>query len=219
MDRRVIDFDCRVNKLKRKVKYYALYVLLGAGCFFVSQPLIRIPLLNRLQATTDYVMFSLFHPVVTALCVGLSAGIFEEGFRFVFKFFLLRPWKCGIAQPVLFGVGHATMEAVYVMLPAVMNGYPSAAMLPGFVERAISIVLHVALTILVWNGFQTNGKAAFLAIAILIHGTVDFIFPSLQGLNVSIAQFELAYGIVAMITMLLVASRSKKYYAIEVRLK
>ncbi len=67
-----------------KIGYIAIF-LLGCLCFFVSQILIRIPIWNRITRTIDYSIFSLNHPVLVFVIVSFSAGLFEEGFRFLFR--------------------------------------------------------------------------------------------------------------------------------------
>ena len=66
-----------------------LLFFLGAICFIVSQPLLRIPILNHLQSTTDFMLFYTLNPLFLGILIAFSAGIFEEGFRFIFKSFLL----------------------------------------------------------------------------------------------------------------------------------
>ena len=46
-----------------------------------------------------------------SILIVLSAGVFEEGFRFLFKKFLQRPDKSPYSQPLVFCVGHALCEA------------------------------------------------------------------------------------------------------------
>ncbi len=170
------------------------WFLLGAACFFVSQPLLRMPLLNLIQSTADYELFYILHPLATIACVGFSAGLFEEGFRFLFKSLLLRPAKSGMLQPILFGLGHGITEACILILPALAQGTPWNALWLGIVERILSVILHVGLTILVWNGFQTGKKFLYLAAAILVHGLVNTVLPVALQSGLSPPGVELAYG-------------------------
>ena len=196
---------------KQVVLRYLLWILSGAVCFYVSQPLIRIPLLDQIQRTADFAMFALLDPVTAVLGIGFSAGVFEETFRFVFKVFLLRPARCTITQPVLFGLGHGTMEACFLILPLLMSGYSVGQLWLGLVERALAIILHVALTILVWNGFQRNKKILFLALAITVHGLVDSTLPLLLKANLPAVQIELVFG-AAVLIITSYAVYSRRFY-------
>ena len=75
---------------------YSIYVRVLA--FVVSQILIRIPILNYVNGTsTDFQMFSVMQPVLFALLLSLSAGIFEEVARFIaMRYFMKqRDWQSG----------------------------------------------------------------------------------------------------------------------------
>lgn len=196
---------------RRIVLQYLLWILLGAVCFFVAQPLTRIPLLHFVQGTVGFTMFSLLYPIAAIACIGFSAGIFEETARFLCKRFFLKPAKCSLAQPILFGLGHGAMEAGLLILPLLMSGYPLGQLWLGLVERALAIVLHIVLTILVWNGFQTNKKILYLVLAITVHGLVDSVFPALQRFNLSAIQIESIFGVVVLLPTVY-AVYSQKYY-------
>lgn len=96
------------------------FVLAGALAFIISQPILRMNILNSLNNSVwfsinvmqDYVAYSLF--------LGITAGVFEETARFIcFKFFLKNKyhWHNGIA----FGAAHGGIEALIFALPACIN--------------------------------------------------------------------------------------------------
>ena len=58
--------------------------------FFISQPLLRFPLLNWLQGRTEFVAWTISYPTMSMVFLALSAGVFEEVFRYIFKQFLIR---------------------------------------------------------------------------------------------------------------------------------
>lgn len=191
-------------------KYFFWFVL-GGLCFTISQPLIRIPILNWVQSTAGFTMFAILNPLLTGLLIGLSAGVAEEFFRFIFKQFLLKPARTSIVQPVIFGLGHGLVEAAMVLGSAIIAGYSLMDMSWGIVERVIAISMHVSFTIVVWNGFQTDKRAAYLLLAILLHGLVDGSLPFFSYLNLSIPTIE---GILAIMALGLViyAFYSRKFY-------
>jgi len=58
------------------------------------------------------------NPVLIGVLIALTAGIFEETFRYLFKLFFLKPDKCEISQPIIFGLGHGISEVCMILLPA-----------------------------------------------------------------------------------------------------
>lgn len=113
-------------------------------------------------------------------------------------------------QPVLFGLGHGIAEAMIILVPAFMIA-PLSQLWLAILERALAIVLHVTLTIVVWNGFQRQRRVLYLLAAIAIHGVVDSLIPILMPLADAVLLIE---GALAAIDVLLIvyAIRSTKYY-------
>lgn len=171
--------DQELKRIPIKLWQPILWFVLGAGCFFVSQILLRIPLLTQMQNSTSFTAFLMANQnwiLPVSILILLSAGVFEEGFRFLFKQFLLRPDKSPYAQPLVFGVGHALCEATYLLLPLIPV-YPLSALWPAILERLLTLFIHVGLTFIIWNGFQKGKKWLHLIIAILIHGLVNAAIP------------------------------------------
>ena len=85
-------------------------VLVGAAVFIVFQLIIRIPLLQALSAMPWY-KDMVQMPWLIGIFLGLTAGLFEEGGRYLGYRTLLRNrsrWIDGFA----FGVGHGGIEAI-----------------------------------------------------------------------------------------------------------
>lgn len=94
----------------KKERISGIAVLVGALTFFVSQILLRMPLLQLVQGQSWYSEIGT-NIWLGSLFLSLTAGIFEEVGRFLsFKFLLKRKleWKNGIA----FGIGHGGIEAI-----------------------------------------------------------------------------------------------------------
>ncbi len=129
--------------------------MLGVLAFVVSQILIRIPILNYVNGTsTDFQMFSVMQPVLFALLLSLSAGIFEEVARFIaMRYFMKqRDWQSGF----LFGAGHGGIEAVLIVGIPVISLLFSQTVIQngdsyyfGGIERIFAMVLHVGLSFIV----------------------------------------------------------------------
>lgn len=187
-----------------------LWFFLGASCFIISQPLLRIPLLQLIQQSTDFMLAYTLYPLLIGILIALSAGVFEEGFRFLYKQFIIKPGECTISQPLVFGLGHGIAEAVIVLAPAI-TVVPLSQLGVAFLERFLAIILHVSLTIVVWNGFQKKQRACYLLLAILIHGLVDSSIPVFASFPNPIVLIESA---LAGIDVLLIGYviYSRKYY-------
>lgn len=193
-------------KLKRRLSLF----LLGAICFIVSQPLLRIPILNYLQGKTGFILFYRLNPLLVGILIAFSAGIFEEGFRFLFKGLLLKSVKLGILEPIIFGLGHGLAEALIILLPY-LSIVPLKSLYMGIIERILAIILHIGLTVIIWNGFQLDKRYKFLGIAILIHGFINSLIPvfNLNQSRIILIEVFLVLIDILLITYIL---KSKKYY-------
>ncbi len=196
-------------KNKKRIKTF----LLGGLCFIVSQVLLRIPILNYLQGTSRFTLFYTVNPLLTGILIAFSAGIFEEGFRYIFKRNLLKPVKTDILEPILFGLGHGLIEALIVLLPA-LGIYALSDLRLAILERILAIILHIGLSVIVWNGFQLNKRIKYLILAILIHGLTNSLIPILSGFDNFIVLIE---GSLVLIDIILIAYiyRSRKLYLEE----
>lgn len=191
--------------------HWACWWLLGAACFSVSQPLLRIPLLSWVQGSASFTMFSVLYPVLSVAVIGFSAGLFEEGFRFLFKRFFLRPAQCTAAQPLLFGLGHGGAEACIILLPLFLHGYSVWELRFALAERVLALLLQILLTVIVWNGFQTGRRLRYLAAAVLLHGLVDSVLPLLVRHGMTVVTVELVFGAVVLCAAAY-AYRSRRLY-------
>ncbi|NLY17722.1 MAG: YhfC family intramembrane metalloprotease [Clostridiaceae bacterium] len=187
-----------------------LWFLSGSACFIISQPLLRLPVLQQLQKSTDFILFNTLYPKVTGILIALSAGVFEESFRFLFKRFFMKPDKCVFSQPVIFGLGHGIAEALIILVPAFSMVHISQ-LGTAFLERFLAIILHVCLTIIVWNGFQRNQKILYLILAVIIHGFVNSMIPLLYPYKNYIIMIESALAFVD-ILLVIYSYNSRKYY-------
>lgn len=190
-----------------------LVFLLGVLCFIVSQVLLRLPILNYLQDSPNFILYYTFNPLIIGLIIAFSAGVFEEGFRFIFKRFLIKPVKTDILEPILFGLGHGLVEALIVLEPFLQTT-PIKSLALGIMERILAIILHIGLSVIVWNGFQKDERVKYLILAIVVHGAVNSLIPILGGAPWGILLIEGLLAIVA-IVMLVYIYRSKKLYNLE----
>ena len=182
----------------RLLRYLYIFML-GFSSFFISQILLRIPLLSYIGKNVDFSMMSLKYPLIIGIIVAFSAGVFEEGFRFIFRRFLIKN-SYKIIEPVIFGLGHSIMEIIYIFAPVVIVSGIGIILGAAIYERALSIIFHIELTIIIWNGFAVNKRYKYLLAAICIHGFTDSLIPVFTGLNLSFKVFEIIYLIIVLIT-------------------
>lgn len=188
-----------------------LWFFLGAACFIISQPLLRMPLLQRLQQSTDFMLAYTLNPLAIGILIALSAGVFEEGFRFLFKQWIIRPAESEFSQPVIFGLGHGIAEAVMFLAPA-LAVMPVSQLGLGVLERILAIILHVTLTITVWNGFQRNRRVLYLLMAIAMHAFVNSLIPLLTSVPNHVILLEGTFAVID-VAMIGYARYSRRYYA------
>lgn len=196
--------------------------LVGMLCFFVSQILLRIPIISLVLPSMLWFHMLNLYPVVYAAFMGFTAGIFEEVGRFLFITHLLkknRRYKDAIA----FGVGHAGIEAVLItgisatmsffysillrhdlapnlvanaqVYSSIMSMTATDGLMTG-VERIAALGIHIGLTVMVFEGINRKKPFLFLAAAIIIHGAVDMLSVLLYnvlGLNVLIVEGVLLF--------------------------
>ncbi len=186
-----------------KKKLSGLPLLLGVAAFFISQILLRIPILNILSGQEWYKAFALnFIPY--ALCLSLSAGLFEESARLGGALLLKR--QRSYKDIISFGLGHGFCEVILlvgftqinnIMLSMAINngGGALTAALPaetlktvvdqltavnpvhvywGIAERFSAVTFHVFATMLVFKGV-INRKWIYYVLAIAAHTLFNFL--------------------------------------------
>ena len=93
--------------------------LLGAAGFFVPQMLIRLPILNVLGGNAGFLAFSQAHPVVYALGLAFTAGLFELIGRYAVAMLLRK--KLTYRRALAAGLGHGGIEAMLIVGMAYIN--------------------------------------------------------------------------------------------------
>lgn len=182
----------------KKLRYIYL-LMLGFLSFFISQIMLRIPLLNFLAKNPGFVVFQLQNALLAGCLIAISAGVFEEVFRFLFRRFLIRD-SIKIAEPVIFGLGHSLMEIIYIFTPVVLASGLSVISPLAVVERIFATLLHIEFSIIIWNGFLANKKYSYLFLAILLHSLCDIIIPIAGSLGVGIYVTEILFLLVVAVT-------------------
>lgn len=165
--------------MNRGLSKKIILVMLGALCFLVSQVVLRIPLLNFISNNLS-LKISMSYGFLLGILQIISAGVFEEGFRFLFRQFLLRDDKFKekglisfdntIKDAIIFGLGHGLCEVGFVVVLAFSSSVPTVAnTLLILYERFLAVVFHVSMTVIVFRGFNINRKFSSLVLAVFLH--------------------------------------------------
>ena len=100
--------------IQRKFKKTFKAFILGALAFFISQIVLRIPIINAvLPQFAWYNVFQIKYPYLYWIFLGLTAGIFEEIGRLVLiKLFMKKNQR--FIDGITFGLGHGAIEAMLI---------------------------------------------------------------------------------------------------------
>ena len=181
-----------------KVLRYLYLFVLGFLSFLVSQILIRIPLLGILTKNPKFIIFQINNALLVGCLIAISAGVFEEVFRFLFRRFLVRE-GVKISEPIIFGLGHSLMEIIYIFAPVILSSGFSVISPLGVIERIIATLIHIELSIIVWNGFLVNKKYLYLLLAILLHSICDILIPVAMSVGIGSYALEMLFFAVTVI--------------------
>lgn len=155
--------------------------LLGGATFFVFQVVIRIPVLQYLLPEFSwYLLFQATNQTLYILMLSFTAGLFEEGGRWIVMMLFLK--RRTLPDGIAFGLGHGGIEAILLVgvnaiSMLIIYGIPYAEPLPIFlagVERLAAICSHIAFSLIVLRGV-TNNKPILLILAMLLHTLMNFV--------------------------------------------
>ena len=192
--------------------------LLGAAGFFISQAVIRIPLLNLLSLNQGFLAFATDHYTLYCLMLAFTAGLFETAGRYLVARGMVKQltFERGFAA----GLGHGGIEAILIVGMTYVNNLlyilminggtfdqlieqakqlgadtsalqmtreiligsgPGIFYLAGY-ERLLTMVFHVALSLLVCYFVRNKKGLQGALICLLLHGAVDFVAPFINGM-------------------------------------
>lgn len=101
--------------------------LLGAAGFFVTQILIRLPILTVLQSQSWFAVFAQNNPFIYAFGLAFTAGLFELAGRYAVAKLMEKKltWKRSLAA----GLGHGGIEAILLIGMTYVNNLIYIAMI------------------------------------------------------------------------------------------
>lgn len=155
-------------------KFFKLF-LLGMICFVLSQLCLRLPLLKLLNNNLWIYSFQSLYPLIYGFLLTLSAGLFEEGGRFIFRDKILKE-NNSKSDAIIFGLGHGLIEVIFVIILSFnnLNLLTSSDIFLGLYERLLAVIFHIGMTVLIWLGFNRMKKYRYLILAIFLHGFFDY---------------------------------------------
>lgn len=157
------------------MKKFLKLFLLGMICFAVSQLCLRLPLLKLLSNNLWLNNFQSLYPLIYGFLLTLSAGLFEEGGRFIFRDKILKE-NNSKSDAIIFGLGHGLIEVIFVIILSFnnLNLLTSSDIFLGLYERLLAVIFHIGMTVLIWLGFNRMKKYRYLILAIFLHGFFDY---------------------------------------------
>lgn len=171
--------------LYKKDKKSIIWAIIGILTFFITQIVIRIPILNYLSLRPWFIVNISSKTIIYAIFLAITAAFVEEGGRILSFKFILRDritWLKGIT----FGIGHGAIEAFYfVGLPFIKSYYgffnnksnllsniTAVNIILSGVERFLAIIIHIGLSLIVLYGVKKK-KYKYLLYAFIIHFLVN----------------------------------------------
>lgn len=152
--------------LKNKKQGIVSAWLLGAAGFFVTQILIRVPILMILQGQTWFLDFSQNHLFFYAFSLAFTAGLFELAGRFAVAKWLNKK-GLNAKRSLAAGLGHGGIEAIVIAGVAMINNLAYAAMInsgafDGVLAEAAAMGVDVSQLELIRDQLITYPSALFL---------------------------------------------------------
>ena len=192
--------------LSLKKKGYLKPLLLGVLTFVVFQVVTRIPLIQVvLPRMPWYTVMTMGYPLLSALFLGGTAALFEEGGRYLVMSLFLKD-RQRVSDGIAFGIGHGGVEAVLlagtnaliVLLAGV--GTDAGLMFAGGVERLFAMTLHVAWSVMVLKSVRER-KIGYLILALVLHTVIDMAAVMAQYYGMSILEIEAIIGVSALVML------------------
>ena len=223
--------------VRRKANLLLTALLAGVVGFFVMQILIRIPLLSVLRASTNFYGINIF---LLALILGFSAALFETFARVITcRLFMKNDTRftAGIAHGIghggveaimLVGLGQITNIVFSFMinngtftsvlgnssdiidLQTVLIETPASLFLLGGIERVLTLIFHIALSVLVFYAFRIKKKYPIILV-LLIHTLLDSTVVMMQYYGMNLYMIELFIFIVVLIMVYVTYLIYKQY--------
>lgn len=184
-------------KKKHQVSWGML--VLGMITFFVTQMILRIPLLNYFQGNAQFYVFML-NTVPYLLLLSITASLFEESGRWIAMKYIKKP--SGFYDALTFGIGHGMIEAILlVMIPMLMQSMLTLDMvIVASLERLMAMIFHICASLFIYKGIKEK-RLSFIITAYVAHAYFNFI-PIYFG-NYVMSNVMITEGCIAVCTLMM----------------
>lgn len=143
---------------------------------------------------------------------GIEA-ILLVGLNFIiYAFFATQINSIGIEAFVvkISGGNELALEQTRVLADQLVNQESWMFLVAGL-ERAMTIVVHIALSLMIMEGIYKNRIVLYSLIVFLIHGSLDFFAVYLQGLGVEVIYIELLVLVYALLGISYILTAKKRF--------
>ena len=198
--------------IAKKVKGISKAIIAGALGFVIPQLFIRIPILQLLGANPSVTQFSEDNKYLFLLILAFSAGLFETAGRLIVLKVLSKN-ELSYYSSLGAGYGHGAAEAVGLIGLTYINNLIFAVMInvgslptgdeyesiketflsassslfyAAGIERVLTVVFHIALTVLFAYMISKKKTLAGFIICITIHTLLDFTVVAVNALTQNI---------------------------------
>lgn len=230
-----------VLTIKKRLNIRPIFT--GMLAFFISQIVVRIPLMNLPPILSSLVALAASMPFLYLFIISFTAGLFEESARLIGANLLKknRTFKDAFS----FGVGHGLCEVIIVVglthltniiysllinstgvLPGVSASDPAfmillqqivaappLLVLAGVIERVSAVLLHISLSIFIFYGANSRRVWLWYPLSIAIHAAFNFIL--LWVANFLNIWLAEAFGVVFAVLLLLYAKSLRGRFPAE----
>lgn len=207
--------------LSMRKKGYLKPVLLGVLTFSLFQG-VRLSLnyfvLTPMPAMT---LLSLSSPVLYYLFFGATAGLFEEGGRWIVMSLFMKK-RHRLNDGIAFGIGHGGIEAVLfaginavVLLILNDSSINPLQVFASGIERIFAMTVQIGFSVMVLKSVVMK-KPSWLLLAFVLHTILDAGLV-LQVYGVSDLLIEAYVGVFAVIMLVFLAIQHQKYKGAEIR--
>lgn len=175
-----------------KSRSYVKPIIIGILTFLIFQVFTRVYLLQEvLPNQVWFILFTYQYPILYVFLLSLSAGLFEEGGRYIMMKLFMK--KATIKDAIAFGVGHGGIEAILFVGVGLIITNPNlidtGTLFMSGLERLSAMILHIEFSILVYYAVY-KAKHYYLLLSIVLHTLVNFISVTLMmnGVNLWIVE-------------------------------
>ncbi|MGL4989543.1 MAG: YhfC family intramembrane metalloprotease [Sarcina sp.] len=223
---------------KKHVKIY----FVGMAVFFISQILIRLPMMSVLSTNDMYLTFIAFSPILYVLFSSFTAGLFEEVGRYI-GFKMIEKKSLGFKDAIAFGLGHGGVEAMLIvgilnvqnlLLYLFSKDIIKGEMFLGFtketitgifsdtsifllsasgIERIFAMIFHIVATIVVLYGVRAGTKK-YLFLAIGLHTIFNFVGVTVTSIG-GVILGELSFLVMTIILVFIALKIREKFNNLE----